>query len=71
MHFCGLTILTDKEYAERIAAAERIQRMLNNVMIEKLLYNAEQYRLVAKGLLGREVRLPHQPHKEDSLRISF
>jgi len=61
MRFCGITIITDKEYARKIAAAEAKQRMENNRLIEGLLYSAEQYRIVAKGLLGREVKLPRRP----------
>lgn len=48
----------DKIQEEIIAAARREQRMLNNKLIEKLLDNAEQYRIIAKGLLGREIKLP-------------
>lgn len=62
MRFCGLIILTDKEFSERIAAAEAVQRMVNNRLIEELLYNAEQYRLVAMGALGREIKLPRKRH---------
>lgn len=61
MQFCGLTILTDKKFSEEIAAARENQRKLNNMVIRRLLYNAEQYRIVAKGLLGREVKLPRRP----------
>ena len=43
---------------EEMAAAVTAQRMLNKKLIAKLLHNAEQYRIVAKGLLGREVKLP-------------
>lgn len=64
MQFCGLTILTDKKFSEKIAAAEAKQRMVSNTLIEKLLYDAEQYRIVAKGLLGREVRLPRRGIKK-------
>ena len=47
-----------KKLSEEIAAAVATQRKLNNKLVESLLYNAEQYRIVAKGLLGREVKLP-------------
>lgn len=53
MQFCGLTILTAKKFSEEIAAAKAVQRKLNTKLVESLLYNAEQYRIVAKGLLGR------------------
>lgn len=58
MQFCGLTIITDKKFAEEIAAARAGQRRITTKLVEKLLHNAEQYRIVAKGLLGREVKLP-------------
>ncbi|KKN55616.1 hypothetical protein LCGC14_0580880 [marine sediment metagenome] len=50
-----------EEKAKEIATAVSAQRMLNNSLIEKLLYDAEQYRIVAKGLLGRELKLPRRP----------
>jgi hypothetical protein len=62
MQFCGLTILTDKQFSEEKAAAAKAQRELNVNLIASLLWNAEQYRIVAQGLLGREVRLPRRPH---------
>lgn len=52
----------DKKVSEEIAAAVAAQRKLNNKLTESLLSNAEQYRMVAKGLLGREVKLPRRPH---------
>lgn len=62
MQFCGLTIITDKKFSEEIDAAVAAQRKLNNNLVQSLLYNAEQHRIVAKGLLGREVKLPLRPH---------
>lgn len=50
----------DKKFSEEIAAAVQTQRKLNNKLIQSLLHNAEQYRLVAKELLGREVKLPER-----------
>lgn len=52
---------SSEERAKEIAAAVAEQRMLNNSLIEKLLYDAEQYRIVAKGILGRELKLPRRP----------
>jgi hypothetical protein len=62
MQFCGLTIITDKEFSKRIVAAKAEQRMVSNTLVEKLLYDAERYRILAKGKLGREVKLPPRPH---------
>lgn len=50
------------ERAAEIAAAKAEQRMVSNTLVEKLLYDAERYRKVAKGILGREVKLPRRPH---------
>ena len=56
MQFCGLTILTDKKYAEEIAAARKAERDINNRLIARLLHTAEGYRKVAQGT-GRPVKL--------------
>ncbi len=64
MQFCGLTILTDKKFSEEIAAARNAQRRINDRLIVRLLKAAEQYRIVAEGLLGRPVKLPRRPVKK-------
>ena len=61
MRFYGLIILTEKKFSEEIAAAKEKQRKFENKLVSKLLFNAEHYRMLAKGLLGREVKLPRRP----------
>jgi len=61
MQFCGLTILTDKKFSKEIAAAEKAQRAMYNKLVVRLLWAAEEYRIVAEGLLGRPVKLPRRP----------
>ena len=60
MQFCGLTILTDRQYAKNMAAAQEIQRKIDKRLVSRLLWNAEQYRIVAQGLFGRVVKLPQR-----------
>lgn len=44
MQILGFQIISDAELRKRISEAKAIERRLNNVIISRLLYNAESYR---------------------------
>lgn len=44
MQILGFHIISDAELRKQISKARAIQRRVNNVIISRLLYNAETYR---------------------------